>query len=70
MATIAAIYLNNITMWNDPRIKALNPPSVADALPAQPIIVLMRTYESSVTQIFSTVLSAAVPEFASMVCYI
>jgi hypothetical protein len=64
---IAAIYLNSITMWNDQRIKNLNTPEVAALLPAQPIIVITQSIQSAVTRLFTAVLSARVPEFASLV---
>jgi ABC-type phosphate transport system substrate-binding protein len=65
--TIAAIYLNNLTMWDDDRIKALNSPQVAAALPSRPIIVLTQSAVSAVTTLFTTALSAKVPAFAAQV---
>jgi ABC-type phosphate transport system substrate-binding protein len=66
-ATIAGIFLNNVTRWNDQRIKDLNTPEVAALLPAQPIIVISQSIQSAVTRLFTAVLSARVPEFASLV---
>lgn len=66
-ATIAGIYLNEITVWNDDRIKALNDPEIADLLPAKPIIVITQTIESEVTLMFTSLLNATVPAFASQV---
>jgi phosphate transport system substrate-binding protein len=65
--TIAAIYMANITQWDDPRIKAINSPAVADLLPAQPIIVVTQTTSSEITQLLTTMLSATVPSFATVV---
>jgi ABC-type phosphate transport system substrate-binding protein len=65
--TIAAIYINDLTMWDDDRIKALNSPQVAAALPSQPIIVITQSMVSAVTSVFTTVLSAKVPAFAAQV---
>lgn len=65
--TIAAIYMSEITLWNDTRIKALNSPAVADALPGKPIVVITQTTSSAITQLFTTMLSAKVPAFAEQV---
>jgi len=65
--TIAAIYLNNITMWDDDRIKALNSPQVAAALPSTPIIVVTQSLATVITTLFTRVLSAKVPAFAAQV---
>lgn len=37
--TLSSIYTGNITMWNDPRIKAENP---GTNMPAQNITVIIR----------------------------
>jgi phosphate transport system substrate-binding protein len=65
--TIAAIYLAEITQWNDARIKAINSPIVANALPAQSIIVVTQTTSSAITQLFTAMLSAQVAAFAAQV---
>jgi hypothetical protein len=65
--TIASIYLNEITVWNDPRIQAINSPEVAAALPAQPITVIMQSISSAITQLLTEMLSATVPRFAATV---
>jgi ABC-type phosphate transport system substrate-binding protein len=65
--TIASIYLNEITMWNDPRIQAINSPEVAAALPAQPITVITQSISSAITQLLTEMLSATVPRFAAAV---
>jgi ABC-type phosphate transport system substrate-binding protein len=65
--TIAAIYLNNITMWDDDRIKALNSPQVAAVLPSTPIIVVTQSLATVITTMFTLVLSAKVPAFAAQV---
>jgi phosphate transport system substrate-binding protein len=66
--TIAAIYLDDITMWDDDRIKALNSPQVVAALPSQPIIVITQSIATGLTSIFTQVLNATVPAFAAQVC--
>jgi phosphate transport system substrate-binding protein len=65
--TIASIYLSEITMWNDPRIKAINSPEVADALPEQAITVITQSISSAITQLLTEMLSAVVPRFAATV---
>jgi phosphate transport system substrate-binding protein len=65
--TLAAIYENNLTMWDDERIKAINSADVAAALPHEPIIVITESIDSAVTQLFTSVLSATVPEFNATV---
>ncbi|ELR20490.1 phosphate ABC transporter, periplasmic phosphatebinding protein [Acanthamoeba castellanii str. Neff] len=65
--TMAAIYLGQITMWNDDRIKALNSIEVVAGLPVQPIIVITQSISSSVTQAFTTALNLTVPEFSAQV---
>jgi hypothetical protein len=67
-ATIAGILLRNITMWNDQRIKDINPSAVADLLPAQPIIMIAQARNSSgppfgPIQTISTVLKRMVPDY-------
>jgi hypothetical protein len=67
-AAIAGILTNNITMWNDQRIKDLNPPLVANALPAQPITIIAVIRDPSTPQfgpmvIVSAVLRPTLPEF-------
>lgn len=51
---LANIYLNNITMWNDPQIQALNP---GLTLPAQQIITVHRLDGSGTSFVFSSFLS-------------
>jgi len=65
--TIAQIYTNDLTMWNDQRIKDLNTAHVAAALPAKPIVVVTQSISSAVTRLFTTLLNATVPDFASAV---
>jgi hypothetical protein len=65
--TLAQIYLNNITMWNDSRIKAINTAKVAGLLPAQPIVVITLSESSAITQLFTYMLNATVPSFARQV---
>jgi hypothetical protein len=54
-------------MWDDARIKALNTPEVAAALPAQAIHVVVQSVETAITQLFTTMLSAVMPKFAVQV---
>jgi ABC-type phosphate transport system substrate-binding protein len=65
--TVARIYLNEITMWNDPRIQALNSAEVVAALPSQPIVVVTQSIAAGTTSVFTTALSATVPDFAAQV---
>lgn len=65
--TIARIYLNEITMWDDPRIQALNSAEVVAALPSQPIYVITQSVATGLTSLFTTVLNATVPDFAAQV---
>ncbi len=53
---IARIYMGNITYWDDPEIKELNP-ELADKLPHKEIIVIHRSDASGTTQIFTTFLA-------------
>ncbi len=66
-ATIAGIFLNNVTRWNDQRIKDLNSADVAAALPDEEIIVVTHNVSSAYTQLFTQLLSQTVPEFAAQV---
>jgi ABC-type phosphate transport system substrate-binding protein len=61
------IYLNQITMWNDQRIKDLNPAATAAALPNAPIVVITSSVASDLTQLFTTVLARTVPAFEAAV---
>lgn len=67
METIALIYLNNISMWNDERIKKINSPEVAALLPAKPIMVVTVVIGNALNQLITEVLSAAVDEFKQRV---
>jgi phosphate transport system substrate-binding protein len=55
---IARIYKGEITYWNDPYIKELNP-EVADKLPNKEIIAVHRSDASGTTEIFTTFLYKA-----------
>ena len=61
---LAAIFLGQITHWNDPAITALNP---GIALPAASIAVVHRSDGSGTTYIFSNYLSSADPTWAAKV---
>ena len=61
---LAAIYLGQITHWNDPAISALNP---GITLPPAPITVVHRSDGSGTTYIFSNYLSAVDPAWAAKV---
>jgi len=61
---LAAIFLGQITRWNDPALTALNP---ALPLPAAPINVVHRSDGSGTTYIFSNYLSTVDPAWASKV---
>ena len=61
---IAAIFLGQITHWNDPAITALNP---GLTLPAASIAVVHRSDGSGTTYIFSNYLSSVDPAWAAKV---
>ena len=61
---LAAIFLGQITRWNDPAITALNP---GITLPAASITVVHRSDGSGTTYIFSNYLSSADPAWAAKV---
>jgi phosphate transport system substrate-binding protein len=63
-ATVAAIYLGEITKWNDPRIAKLNPKL---ALPATAIAPIYRSDGSGTNFLFSNFLSNAYPKFKSTI---
>ena len=62
--TIAGIYLGNITKWNDPKIKALNPDV---DLPDLQIVPVHRTEGSGTTFIFTDYLSVVNSAWADSV---
>ena len=61
---LAAIYLGQITRWNDPAITALNP---GTTLPDASIAVVHRSDGSGTTYIFSNYLSSVDPTWAAKV---
>ena len=61
---LAAIFLGQITRWNDPAITALNP---GITLPPAPIAVVHRSDGSGTTYIFSNYLSSVDPAWAAKV---
>jgi phosphate transport system substrate-binding protein len=63
-ATIASIYLGEITSWDDPKIKRLNPKL---ALPATDIAPVYRSDGSGTNFLFTDYLSKASPKFKSTV---
>jgi phosphate transport system substrate-binding protein len=63
-ATIAAIYLGDITQWNDPQIKRLNPKL---ALPGTAIAPVYRSDGSGTNFLFSDYLSKSSPKFLSTI---
>jgi len=62
--TVAQIYLGDITKWNDPRIKKLNPTL---ALPATAIAPIYRSDGSGTNFLFSNYLSNSYPKFKDAV---
>ncbi len=62
--TVAAIFLGNVTKWNDPMIAALN---AGVALPDQAISVAHRADSSGTTSIFTSYLNDVNAEWASKV---
>jgi phosphate transport system substrate-binding protein len=63
---LAAIYMGKITMWNDPKIKAMNP---GVDLPDHVIIPVHRLDGSGDTFIFTQYLSASTPAWANTLKY-
>jgi len=63
-ATIAAIYLGDITSWNDPKIKRLNPKL---ALPDTDIAPVYRSDGSGTNFLFTDYLSKENPKFKSTI---
>jgi phosphate transport system substrate-binding protein len=59
-ATIASVYLGEITKWNDPRIQKLNPKLT---LPATAIAPIYRSDGSGTNFLFSNYLSNSSPKF-------
>src|ERR1700688_4298648 len=62
--TVASIYLGDITQWNDPKIKSLNPKL---ALPSTAIAPVYRSDGSGRNFLFSDYLSKASPKFLSSI---
>ena len=56
---LAKIFLGDITQWNDPAVRELNP---AIDLPNHPIKVVSRSEPSGTTAVFAEYLAAACPE--------
>jgi phosphate transport system substrate-binding protein len=63
-ATVASIYLGDITQWDDPQIKRLNPKL---ALPSTAIAPVYRSDGSGTNFLFSDYLSKANPKFKSTI---
>lgn len=63
-ATIASIYMGEITLWNDPKIKSLNPKL---ALPSTAIAPVYRSDGSGTNFLFSDYLSKSSPKFLSSI---
>lgn len=63
-ATIAAIYLGDITKWDDPKIKRLNPKL---ALPSTAIAPVYRSDGSGTNFLFSDYLSKSSPKFKTTI---
>ncbi|MBX3185042.1 MAG: phosphate ABC transporter substrate-binding protein PstS [Polyangiaceae bacterium] len=62
--TLSAIYLGEITSWNDPRIAEVNP---GIALPEQGITVVYRSDGSGTTAVFSDYLAKVSPRWKEQV---
>ncbi len=65
---LADIYLGKVKYWDDPEILELNP-GLKGVLPHHEIIAVHRSDASGTTQIFTTFLSKADPEWAKRVGY-
>jgi phosphate transport system substrate-binding protein len=63
-ATVASIYLGDITKWNDPRIKKLNPKL---ALPSTAIAPVYRSEGSGTNFLFTDYLAKSSPKFKDTV---
>jgi phosphate transport system substrate-binding protein len=63
-ATVASIYLGDITQWNDPKIRSLNPKL---ALPSTAIAPVYRSDGSGTNFLFSDYLSKSNPKFLSSI---
>src|SRR5260370_38901903 len=63
-ATLAAIYLGDVTRWNDPRIRKLNPKL---SLPDTTIAPIYRSDGSGTNFLFSDYLSKSSPKFQQTV---
>jgi phosphate transport system substrate-binding protein len=63
-ATIAAIYLGDITKWDDPQVKRLNPKV---ALPGTAIAPVYRSDGSGTNFLFSDYLSKSSPKFGTTI---
>ena len=63
-AVVSAIFLGELTAWNDPRLTELNP---GVTLPAQPIAVVSRADGSGTTAVFTEYLSAVSPAWKEKV---
>src|ERR1700720_388792 len=63
-ATVASIYMGDITQWNDPAIKKLNPKL---ALPSTAIAPIYRSDGSGTNFLFSDYLSKSSPKFKDTV---
>jgi len=61
---VADMYLGNITSWNDPKIKALNP---GVSLPSTKVTPIYRSDGSGDSFVFSSYLSAVSPDFKSKI---
>ena len=62
--TVAGIYLGDITQWNDPKIKSLNPKL---SLPSTAIAPVYRSDGSGTNFLFSEYLSKVSPKFLSSI---
>ena len=60
--TLVAIYNGTVTMWNDPKIMALNP-GLKDYMPATAISTVHRSDASGTTEIFTRALSSFSPDW-------
>jgi phosphate transport system substrate-binding protein len=60
--TLVDIYNGKVTMWNDPKIVALNP-GLKDYLPAAAITTVHRSDASGTTEIFTRALSSFSPDW-------
>ena len=65
-AVLTKIFMGDVTMWNDPRVSALNP-DLAPFLPNATICVFLHTGTSSATHVLTTLMSQVSSDWADSI---